>query len=269
LSHHAVHTPIQAKAELIAKYEQKEGQDCHNNPEYAAMVEGVDQSVGNVNRTLEDLGLSDNTIIIFFSDNGGHGTYTCQKPLRGGKGMFYEGGIREPMFAYWPKRIEAGSTCGVPVIGTDFYPTFLELAGASKPDNYVLDGKSMLPLFEGEKSLSRNELYWHFPAYLQSYAGMKEASRDTIFRTRPVSVVRYGDWKLLMYHEEWVLDGGRESVNTNNSVELYNLREDIGERTNLAKIETGKRDELLDKLLEWQRNVKAPIPTEKNPEYVP
>lgn len=268
LSHHAVHTPIQAKDEIAVKYENKEAQGCHNNPEYAAMVESVDNSVGEIKRTLENLGLSENTILIFFSDNGGHGTYTCQKPLRGGKGMFYEGGIRVPMFVYWPDHIKSGSTCDVPVIGIDFYPTFLELAVTEHPDNYLLDGRSILPLLEGEQFLDREDLYWHFPAYLQSYAGMKTESRDSIFRTRPVSVVRDGDWKLLMYHEEWVLDGGRERLETNNAVELYNLKADIGETKNVANTEAGKREELLDKLLSWQEHIQAPIPTEVNPQYL-
>ena len=219
LSHYAVHTPIEAKDSLINKYKNKSADGCHNNPTYAAMIESVDQSVARVNQALEELGLSENTLVIFFSDNGGHGTYTCQKPLRGGKGMFYEGGIREPMFAYWPGKIKPGSVSDVPVIGIDFYPTFLELAGAEKPNDYILDGVSIVPLLKGESSIGRDVFFWHFPAYLESYSGMKDESRDTLFRSRPVSVIRKGDWKLLQYHEEWVLDGGREKMPVNNSVE--------------------------------------------------
>ena len=267
LSHHAVHTPIQGQERLVSKYENKDADGCHQHSAYAAMVEGVDRSVGEISSILENLGLSENTILIFFSDNGGHGTYTCQKPLRGGKGMFYEGGIRVPMFAYWPQHIESGSQNDEPVIGFDFYPTFLDLAGVEQPENYPLDGESILPLLKGNKALDRDELYWHFPAYLQSYEGMRSESRDTLFRSRPVSVIRDGDWKLLMYHEEWVLDGGREKLRTNNAVELYNLDNDLGENNNLANIETSKREELLDKLLQWQEKINAPIPTVPNPEY--
>jgi arylsulfatase A-like enzyme len=267
LAHDAVHTPIQAKEEIILKYESKEAVGCHRNAKYAAMIESVDQSVGKINKTLQELGLSKNTILIFFSDNGGHGTYTCQKPLRGGKGMFYEGGIRVPMFAYWPDKIEGGTTCYDPVIGTDFYTTFIELAGAKSPDNYPLDGKSIVPLFDGKKSINREAIYWHFPAYLNSYEGLRDESRDTTFRTRPVSVIRKGDWKLLMFHEEWVLDGGRKKMDTNNSIELYNLKNDLGEKNNLVKTETKKRDELLDQLLGWQSEIKAPIPTKPNEAY--
>ena len=267
LAHDAVHTPIQAKEAITAKYEAKNAVGCHRHAEYAAMVESVDQSVGKINKVLEDLGLSKNTILIFYSDNGGHGTYTCQKPLRGGKGMFYEGGTRVPMFAYWPDQIKGGATNDEPVIGTDFYPTFLELAGAKPPDNYPLDGESIVPLLKGGKSISREAIYWHFPAYLQSYEGLRFDSRDTTFRTRPVSVIRKGDWKLLLYHEEWVLDGGREEMEANNAIELYNLRDDIGEERNLVKTEPNKRDELLDQLLNWIADIDAPIPYQANPEY--
>lgn len=267
LAHDAVHTPIQAKEDVIAKYKAKSAVGCHGNAVYAAMIESVDQSVGKINKTLEDLDLSENTILIFFSDNGGHGTYTCQKPLRGGKGMFFEGGIRVPMFVYWPKTIKRNTKCDVPVIGTDFYPTFVELAGANYPENYPLDGKNILPLFQGGKSIGRDGLYWHFPAYLQSYEGLQNESRDTIFRSRPVSVIRKDDWKLLMFHEEWVLDGGRENIDSNNAIELYNLKNDIGEKNNLAETETKKRDELLEQLINWQNEIKAPIPSIANHEY--
>ncbi len=137
------------------------------------------------------------------------------------------------------------------------------------PENYNLDGKSIVPLLNGKKTLNREVLFWHFPAYLESYEGMKDESRDTLFRTRPVSVIRKGDWKLLQFNEEWVLDGGRENINKNNAVELYNLADDIGETKNLAAVETDKRDELLDELLKWQQEVNAPIPTDINPEYKP
>lgn len=267
LSHHAVHTPIEAKEELILKYEKKAPLGCHENPEYAAMVESVDHSVGKINETLETLGLSENTILIFFSDNGGHGTYTCQKPLRGGKGMFYEGGIRVPLFAYWPDKIKSGAITNEAVIGTDFYPTFLELAGAKHPDNYPLDGESIVPLLKGNESLNREAIFWHFPAYLNAYEGMQDESRDSTFRTRPVSVIRKGDWKLLLFHEEWVLDGGREQILTNDAVELYHLKDDLGEENNVVESELEKRDELLDQLLSWIAQIDAPIPTVPNKEF--
>ncbi len=268
LAHHAVHTPIQAKEELIDKYSEIDGVGCHDNATYAAMIESVDESVARIHQTLEELELSENTLLVFFSDNGGHGTFTCQKPLRGGKGMYYEGGIRVPMFVFWPGKIKAGTRCEEPVISTDFYPTFLELAGIGWPANYPLDGTSLVPFFNGDEPTDRNPLFWHFPAYLEAYQGMKEESRDTIFRTRPVSVIRDGDWKLLLFHEEWALDGGHDLIDQNNSVELYNLMDDIGERNNLATIEKEKREELLNKLFEWQKSVHAPNPNVQNPDYV-
>jgi arylsulfatase A-like enzyme len=260
LFHHAVHTPVEAKKEIISKYEKKSGSGCHNNPVYAAMVQSVDESVAKINKTLDSLELSSNTVLIFFSDNGGHGTYTCQKPLRGGKGMFYEGGIREPMFVYWPGKVKPGSVCDVPVISTDFYPTFLEIAGIKDSKNYKLDGISILPLLNGTGSIVREKLFWHFPAYLEAYSGLMEDSRDVAFRSRPVSVIRKGDWKLLLFHEEWVLDGGRSRISENNSTELYNLKTDPGEQKNLSSLNPVKRDELLDDLLIWLAETKAPLP---------
>jgi len=268
LAHHAVHTPIKAKKEMIEEFKKKPTDEYHNNATYAAMIKSVDESVARIDQTLKELDLSDNTLLIFFSDNGGHGTYTSQKPLRGGKGMYYEGGIRVPMFAYWPGKVPAGSSCDEPVIGTDFYPTLLQMAGIQPPQNHKLDGTSILPLLEGKKTLQRESLFWHFPCYLQAYKGMTGESRDPEFRTRPVSVIRKGEWKLLQFHEEWVLDGGNDKFDLNNAVELYNLKDDIGEQKNLAQINSGKRDELLRELLDWQKNVKAPVPANPNPEYL-
>ena len=164
-------------------------------------------------------------------------------------------------------KIKPNTTCNDPILSTDFYPSFIELAGADRPANYTLDGQNILPLFNGAESIERPPLFWHFPAYLQSYKGLKDHSRDTTFRTRPVSVIRNGDWKLLMYHEEWVLDGGREKMATNNAVELYNLKTDLAEKHNVANAEKAKTDELLDQLLAWMKEMNAPMPSEANPYY--
>jgi arylsulfatase A-like enzyme len=268
MAHHAVHTPIQAKEDIISLYKDKPTEGCHDNATYAAMIQSVDESVGKIHQTIKNLGLEENTIIIFTSDNGGYGPATCMKPLRGGKGMYYEGGIREPMFVYWPRKIKPGSSCDVPVITTDFYPTFVELAGINLPENYQLDGKSLVSLIKGDKeTINRESLYWHFPCYLQAYGALKDESRDPEYRTRPVSVIRKGDWKLLMFHEEWVLDGGIENIETNNSVELYNLKNDIGETNNLVNSEKAIAQELLIDLMEWQQQINAPIPEIANSEY--
>jgi arylsulfatase A-like enzyme len=258
LPHYAVHTPIQAKAELIAKYKSKPPSNGQGNARYAAMIDSIDQGVGRIMKKLDELKLADNTVVFFFSDNGGYGGATSMAPLRGSKGMFYEGGIREPMIVRWPGRVKRGSRCDEPVISTDFFPTLLEIAGVAKPAGKTLDGVSLMRLLKGAESLDREALYWHFPAYLQ---GNFSGSRDRKFRTRPVGVIRKGKWKLLQYFEEWVLDGGWGKIDTNNAIELYDLENDLSETTNLANANKGKRDELLNMLTEWQKAVKAPIPT--------
>jgi len=266
LAHYAVHTPLQAKADLKSKYQNKPPSNGHDNPTYAAMLDSLDEGIGRVMDKLDELKLADNTAVFFFSDNGGYGGATSMQPLRGFKGMFYEGGIREPLIVRWPAIVRPASKCDVPVISTDFFPTFLEMAGMRKPAELTLDGESLVPLLKGSKSLNRQALFWHFPAYLQgNYAG----SRDGKFRTRPVSVIRKGRWKLLQYLEEWVLDGGWGSIDTNNAIELYDLANDIGETENLATVNTAKRNELLNDLIAWQNEVDAPIPSQPNPGYQP
>jgi arylsulfatase A-like enzyme len=251
-SHYSVHTPLQAKDSLIKKYEQKAAGQLHHHPTYAAMVESTDQSVGRVLEELEKQGIADNTIVVFFSDNGGFGPATSMAPLRGSKGMMYEGGIREPMIVRWPKKIKNAGRCDVPVIGTDFYPTFLEVAGAQE-SSQILDGKSLLPLLlDPNASLNRESLIWHFPAYLQNYQGMKNSS--DYWRTTPASAIRKGDWKLIEYFEDGKL-------------ELYNLDKDIGESRNLADTYPEKLQELFSDLKAWRADYNAQIPFEKNPLY--
>jgi len=251
LSHYAVHTPIQAKKAITEKYQNKNPHDGHNNPTYAAMIESVDQCVGRILKRIDELGLRDNTVVFFFSDNGGVFGITSMEPLRGGKGMLYEGGIREPMIVRWPGRARAGSVCDVPVIGIDFYPTILQMAGAAKPTGQILDGESIIPLLEGRDTLKRKAIFWHFPAYLQRNYGWKET-----WRTTPAGAVRQGDWKLIEYFE----DG---------KMELYNLKDDIGERNNLAQKMPEKTKQLHDLLKRWRSSVNAPVPTKLNPEYNP
>ena len=251
LSHHAVHTPIQAKKEMIEKYQRKQGSGGQNNPTYAAMIESVDQSVGRVVGKLDELGLADNTIVFFFSDNGGVIGITSMKPLRGGKGMLYEGGIRVPLIVRWPGKIKPGSICDVPVSGIDFYPTMLEMAGAPKPSGQVLDGESIVPLLTQSGTLKRKAIFWHFPAYLQANYGWKG-----IWRTTPAGAVRQGNWKLIEYFED-------------DTLELYNLKNDIGEQNNLAQEMPKKTKQLHDLLKNWRKSLNAPVPTKRNPKYNP
>lgn len=140
----------------------------HQHKGYAGMIESVDENIGRLMRKLETSGLAQDTFVVFFSDNGGLVSVTSNSPLRGGKGVLYEGGIREPLIMYWLGTIKPG-VCSTPVIGTDFYPTFLELAGLSQPGGYDLDGKSLVPLIfgrEGKEQLEDRPLFWHFPNYM-------------------------------------------------------------------------------------------------------
>ncbi len=259
LSHYAVHTPIQSKPELKEKYEEKlekmpehEGprfvpvygryktRMVQDNPAFAGMVESVDDSVGRVMAKLDEMGVADNTIVIFMSDNGGLSTVrwegpTCNLPLRAGKGWLYEGGIREPMIVKWPGVVKAGSTCGEPVTSTDFYPTMLEMAGLPlKPEQHV-DGVSLVPLLEQKGKLEREAIYWHYPHYHGS-------------GSKPSGAVRAGDYKLIEWYED-------------NSVELYNLKNDIGEKNDLAAKMPEKAAELQRMLHRWLRQTKATVPT--------
>ncbi|MDA1233086.1 MAG: aryl-sulfate sulfohydrolase, partial [Planctomycetota bacterium] len=142
---------------------------------------------------------------------------------------------RKPFIVRWPGVTQPGSRCDVPVINVDLFPTFLAAAGAKVPDGKVLDGESLVPLLKGEGLLQRQSIFWHFPGYLDTpVIRGRELDVRTGFRSRPVTVIHNGEWKLHLYHEEWQLDGGREKLAINNAVELYNLKDDIGERTNLA-----------------------------------
>lgn len=268
LAHHAIHSPLQARPETLAKFEAKTPGEQHKHPLYAACTFDLDASVGELLAKLKSLGLEENTLVVFTSDNGGT-QQSSQEPLRGNKGSYYEGGIREPFLVRWPGVVKPGSRCDVPVINVDLFPTFLAAAGVQQIDK-ELDGESLLPLFSGSGTLTRQAIFWHFPGYLdRPVIRGRELDVRTGFRSRPVSVIRKGDWKLHLFHEEWVLDGGRSNLTTNHAVELYNLADDIGERNDLSNTNTAKRDELLNDLLAWQKSVNALIPSERNPHFDP
>ena len=251
LPHFGVHSPHDAKPELVAKFKNKKPVGGHGNPVYAAMIASVDESVGRVMRALQDHQLADNTVLVFVSDNGGVGGYvregikadgkdiTDNAPLRSGKGSLYEGGTRVPLIVRWPGVVKAGGSVSVPTIHVDVYPTLLEIAKAPKP-RQVLDGQSLVPLLrDSEAKLGREAIYQHFPGYLGSGPGK--------WRTTPVSTVQAGDWKLM----EFLEDG---------HLELYNLGDDLGESRNLAGAMPEKAAELRLKLLAWRKEVKAPMP---------
>jgi len=258
LSHYAVHTPIQSKQKLTDKYKAKaervSGTDgprfvpvygryktrmFQDNPAFAGMVQSVDESVGRVMKKLEGLGVADNTVVIFMSDNGGLSTVaregpTSNLPLRAGKGWLYEGGIREPMIIKWPGVVKAGSKCGEPVTSTDFYPTMLEIASLPLRPKQHVDGASLVPLLKGAGPLNREAIYWHYPHYHGS-------------GNRPSGAVRAGDYKLVEWYENGV-------------VELYNLRDDISEKNDLAKKMPDKAEQLRSMLHRWTKRTKAKMP---------
>lgn len=253
-SPYAVHTPIHPVQDLLPKYENKPEWNGQNNAKYATMVENLDTQIGRMVATLKESGKLDVTFILFTSDNGGHYGITKQWPLRSGKGSYYEGGIREPMFVRWPGKVPPGTKTDIPVTNIDFYPTLIEVAGAEKPADKILNGQSIMPVLTGKGTREERPLFWHFPIYLQAYLKEGDPTQDPLFRTRPGSAVRFGDWKLIQYFE-------------NNNLELYNLKEDIGEKNNLAKTNPEKLNELLEILVRWRQEINAPVPKVLNPEY--
>jgi arylsulfatase A-like enzyme len=233
--HYAVHMPLQAKPELLAKYKAKAPAGGQNNPTYAAMVESVDDSVGRIEKKLLALGIAQRTLVVFMSDNGGlWPTATSNAPLRAGKGFPYEGGIREPLIIKWPGVVQPGTTCRAPVSSIDFFPTLLEAAGMKPPA--TVDGRSLVPLLRQSGSLQREALYWHYPHY---WGGN---------RVRPFGAVRAGDWKLIEFYEDM-------------RVELYNLKDDIGETRELAQDSPDRAAELRAMLHRWRASVGAQMPT--------
>ncbi|MEI7947301.1 MAG: sulfatase [bacterium] len=250
LHHFGVHAPYQAKENWISHFKPKAAVGGHHDPTYAAMIASVDESVGRVLALLEELKLSENTLVIFSSDNGGVGGYksagldktegiTDNAPLRGGKGMYYEGGIRVPYIFFWKGKIEAGKVCEEPINSVDLYPTLLEIVGSTPPANYTLDGTSYLNLLTGKPTENRKPLYWHFPGYLGE-------------RSTACGVILNGDWKL------------RECLETG-KLELYNLKNDVSEKNDLAAAQPEKAKELYAQLCAWRKEIKAPMPTPNTP----
>lgn len=260
LAFYSVHTPLIGRPDLVEKYQAKaerlgltdkpefadEEQNwpveqdrqvriLQNHAVYAAMVEAMDQAVGKVLAKLKELGLDDNTVVCFTSDNGGlstsEGSPTSNLPLRGGKGWLYEGGIREPFVIKWPGATEASSTCDVPVISTDFYPTMLEIAELPvKPEQHK-DGVSLVPLLKQNGAIEREAIYWHYPHY-SNQGGF------------PGGAIRVGDFKLLERFED-----GR--------VHLYNLKDDIAERDDLALKMPDRTAQMRKSLHAWYKKVDA------------
>ena len=244
LSHYAVHTPLQAKKDLIAKYKNKHQTEHHGNATYAAMIESVDQSVGQVLKKLDTLELTERTVIIFTSDNGGHGRITSHLPLRGNKGSFYEGGIRVPLIFKWPGKVKPGTECRVPVISPDFYPTLLAVTGLKERPQQHVDGVSLVSMLKQEAKIKPRSIYWHYPNYIgANHPG----------GARPCSVIRKGNWKLIESLEE-------------NRAELYNLKDDLGEKENLAMRMPKKTGQLRLLLEQWRNEAQVQMP-KHNPDF--
>jgi len=255
LSPYAVHIPLASKSELVEKY-RKRGKKLNRklpHPIYAALVEEIDQQVGRIVSELDAQNLTDNTMIVFTSDNGGlikrydyrehtDDVVSDLAPLKGEKGSLHEGGIRVPLIVKYPKRVKPGTTCAEPAISYDFYPTFVEAGGGSLPENQTIDGLSLLPLLGNAKAkLNRNAIHWHYPHY---------------HHDRPASAIRERDWKFIEY-----LDGTGD-------VELYHIAKDLSESENLAEDRKGKVADLKKKLFSWRQDVLARIPI-PNPSYDP
>jgi arylsulfatase A-like enzyme len=248
--HYAVHIPLMAKQKLIAHFQDKANAnpaDPQNNAIYAAMIQSVDDSVGRIVRKLDELHLTDNTLIIFTSDNGGlaikegpHTPSTSNAPLRGGKGDLYDGGIREPLIVTYPGVVRAGSTCDTPIESTDYYLTLLDFAGAHPQPGQIVDGVNLMPLLRETGEFKRAPLFWHYPHYANQ-------------GFHPGGAVRQGDWKLIQYYEEMHVD-------------LFNIANDISEKENLAEKMPEKAAELKKLLEDWRVSVDARMPT-INPNY--
>lgn len=249
LPHFAPHVPLEAKEEAVAKYKAKLKPDLrHNDPVYAAMIESLDENVGKVLDAIESAGISDNTVVVFTSDNGGLTApewllkpTTSNLPLREGKGHLYEGGIRVPLIVSGPG-LRKGVTDGTPLSSVDHFPTLNELAGLPASANGEIDGVSYAPLLKAAAQPGERALFWHYPHYSNQLG-------------RPGSAIRRGDFKLIRFHED-------------NHVELYNLKDDVGETKDLASEQPEKAKQLADELEAWLKSVDAKFPTE-NAQYDP
>ena len=250
LPHFTPHTPLKAKDDVVKKYPAAgtfRGQQ--NNPIYAAMVESLDDSVGRIVAKLDELKLSERTIIFFTSDNGGLATTegpntpaTSNAPLREGKGWLYEGGIRTPLLVKWPGSIKANSSSDAPVCGIDLLPTLRDACGIESDKSQPVDGVSLLPLLKQSGTIARESLFWHYPHYANQGG-------------KPGAVVRSGEWKLIEFYEE-----GRR--------ELFHVAKDVSESRNLAEQEPDRVHDLSEKLAAWRKSVGALMP-EPNPGYIP
>jgi arylsulfatase A-like enzyme len=249
LAHNSIHDKLLERRARVEKYERKAGADRpENHATIAAMMETLDSGVGRVVAKLDELGLSRNTLVIFKGDNGGLLKDSTQPPFRGGKAMLYEGGIRVPLIVRWPGVVAAGKVSDAVVSTIDFFPTLLAATGARQRAGEPLDGVDLLPHLRGGPAPARDAVYWHYPHYHNSGNG-------------PSSAVRAGDWKLIEYFDPTCTGGG-------DTIELFNLKSDVGESRNLAKAEPQRTAALHAKLAAWRKSVGAQMMA-ANPNYDP
>ena len=225
---------MEAPQKLVEKYEKRLGPGL-KDARYGAMIEAMDAAMGRVFDTLERLGLAEDTLLIFTSDNGGFGGVSDCRPLRASKGYLYEGGIRVPLIVRRPGKVRPGTLCDMPVVSTDFYPTILAVAGLKPDPDKKIDGESIVPLLRQTGGLRRKAIHFHYPNY--AWHGSNRLG----------GAIREGDYKLI----EWYDDG---------SVELYNLKDDIGEKTDLSRLQPGKAADLKAKLDAWLAETGAKMP---------
>ena len=261
LCHWDVHSPHRARKEVVAKYQSKlekipERKRSNFKPVYAAMIEAVDISVGRVAAKVDELGIAENTLIVFISDNGGLPRVSQLDPLRGQKGSLFEAGVRVPACMRWTGTIKPKSTCATPITSVDFLPTFASLAGAVLPQSQPIDGFDISPLFLG-KEIDERSVFWHYPLYLQGLGLTIDVPGGKTYSWRgfPSTSLRRGDWKLIEFHED-------------NTVGLYSLKNDPGETHNLAASMPERTAALRAELDAWQADTDAPVPTTPNPECV-
>lgn len=237
LWNYTVHWPMEAPEPLVKKY--RDRTDLGRlDPRYAAMIEALDSSVGRVLSALDELNLTKDTLVVFTSDNGAFGGVSDLAPLREAKGYLYEGGLRVPLLARWPGVIPPGTVCGEPVISMDFFPTFLEAAGLPPPTEPSSEGESLLPLFRQSGLLQRGEIFFHYPHF--AFHGSN----------RPGSAMRQGHFKLIENFD----DG---------SLELYDLKEDLGETRNLAPELPQQAESMRQQLQAWRDETRAALPTRR------
>ncbi len=255
LSHHTIHGPVLAPETLVQKYLDKgyptEGQF---NATYLAAIEHMDRSVGRLLDQMKDLGLEENTVVMFFTDNGGVEEFYSNAPLRAGKGSAYEGGIRVPLMVRWPGKIAAGKVSNLPVHVTDIYPTLLDLSGTEKKKDLQLDGLSVAPELLGQEMGRDRELFWYMPLY------------DYQWGATPSAVIRSGNYKLIKSFGDYY-DHHAETYVPEGRLELYNLKEDLGETHDLSEEEPALTRQMEERLMQWiVEEMHAPLPVE-NPSY--